>query len=120
MSAQPSAKQPSPGGEGPLEEILKRLEAIEKRLASTPSRHEHSLKLSAHNEKEAYCVDCGAKFYQYDGFDSLLEQLFKPHGHDGSDFLSCPSCRPKFIEKLKGAGYEVRDYGKDILIRRRK
>jgi hypothetical protein len=116
MSAQPSPEK-APPGEGPLEEILRRLEALEKRLG--PSKHEHTLKPSQH-ENEVYCVDCGVRYVKYDGFDSALELLKRPHGHDNKDFLSCPSCRPKFVDMLKGLGYEVRDYGKDLLIRRKR
>ena len=100
-----------------FDELAKKLEDLERRL--TPQRHVHQLQLSSSNENEAYCVDCGARFYRLDGFDSILDLLKRSHTHDGRSFLECPACRPKFLNLLKDLGYEVRDYGREIRIRRR-
>ncbi|MEM2534083.1 MAG: hypothetical protein QXK12_08695 [Candidatus Nezhaarchaeales archaeon] len=101
------------------EEVLKRLEELSKRLAAlegrVPPKHEH--RFSDSKDGGVFCVDCGERYYRLDSFDDVLKRL-KAH-HEG-DFLSCPSCRPKFIGLVKELGYEVKDYGGRLEIRKRR
>ena len=105
-----------------VEELSKRLAAVEGRLATVegrvpPPQHEHKF-ADLKGGGGVFCVDCGERYFRLDSFDDLLRRL-KEH-HEGSDFLSCPSCRPKFTSLVKELGYEVRDDGRRLEIRRRR
>ena len=104
-----------------VEEFSKRLAAIENRLTTVegrvPPQHEHKF-AGLKDGAGVFCVGCGERYFRLDSFDDLLRRL-KEH-HEGSDFLSCPSCRPKFIGLVKELGYEVKDYGGRLEIRKRR
>jgi len=104
------------------EEVLKRLEDLARRLERlegrvSPPQHEHKFG-SLKDGSGVFCIDCGERYYRLDGFEDVLKRLREHHGE--GDFLSCPSCRPKFLSLVKDLGYEVRDDGRRIEIRRKR
>lgn len=115
-----------------LEEIKKLINDFEKKLSesiresiaaalnlSAEKKHKHRFQES-HNGKSIFCIDCGERYIRDNGFNTALEILKRPHTSNNVDFLSCPECRPRFLSLLKELGYEVKDYGKRIEIRKRK
>lgn len=93
-----------------FEELLKKVQG------GTPPKHEH--RFADAKDGGVFCVDCGERYYKVDDFEDILKRLRVHHG--SPDFLSCPACRPKFTDFIKELGYEVKDDGRRLEIRRRR
>jgi Zn finger protein HypA/HybF involved in hydrogenase expression len=113
-------------GEELIKQLASRLEALEKKLEALEKggggakEHRHVLSI---NGNKARCKDCDLevelddRYAKISSFDDVLELLKIRHGEHNYRFLECHNCRPKFIKLLRDMGFNVKERGREIVIR---